>query len=229
MRSILKKIKSYAELSASEWEQLFAYIEYLGQTSGESYRLFRQEYGSILSGRHHIYLPLFYYGADALADFVGQNYPLLRAQGHAPLDWRLLPQPLHPYVRHHFAEDNRVVLWEDILKFFPARAAPDFTLPVPRHQDLVTIYEEGNPHKESGLHLHWQRLRCYSFISRLQTYRYLTKHKAKQDRFRFLTAEKLSGIFTNQDKSIYYFVYLTEADKIKAQNACQLLNQMFYG
>jgi len=228
LRAILKKVKQQTELSPSEWERLLVYIENLGQTSGESYGLFRMEYGFFLSGHYQFFLPEFYYGADHLADFIGQNYAFLSIQAQVPLDLALFPSELHPYVKRHFMTDAHPALWGELLALFPPLEATGTALPIPRAQRLVTIYEESNPRKETGLRLHWQRLHFYSFITRLQSYRYLTKNKAKQDCFRVLTPEKLRGIYTNREKSIYYFVYLTEADKIKAQNACKLLNHVFY-
>ena len=47
--------------------------------------------------------------------------------------------------------------------------------------------------------------------------------------FEVVGDDTLSGIFTNKEKSIYYYVYLTEASPARTENACRLLNQVFYG
>ncbi|MEN6351069.1 MAG: hypothetical protein ABFD08_16950, partial [Syntrophomonas sp.] len=94
---------------------------------------------------------------------------------------------------------------------------------------VVYIYEEANPFKEPGLKAHFERLGRYPFITRLQSYRYLTRNRASRDRIECREADRLGGIFSNKLRSIYYLIYLSEADSKKAETACQLLNSVFYG
>jgi hypothetical protein len=52
----------------------------------------------------------------------------------------------------------------------------------------------------------------------------LTRNKAHADKIDFVGPDRLGGIFTNKQKSIYYYIYLTEQNEVKARNACRILH-----
>jgi hypothetical protein len=102
-------------------------------------------------------------------------------------------------------------------------------LPEPRQKVLVYKYETANPYKETGLKSHFDRIGRYSFVSRLQSIRYLRGSKASEDKIELISGDCLGGIFTNKEKSIYYYIFLTENNALKAKNACRVLNLALYG
>lgn len=123
--------------------------------------------------------------------------------------------------------DSRLII-NQMLEAINKPTGDQGLLPRPRETDLVYKYEEGNPYKEIGLSTHFERLGRFVFITRLQSYRYLTRNKASQDRIQYVSPDCLGGIFTNKEKSIYYYIFLTEPDQLKAQNAARLLNLTLY-
>lgn len=215
MRSILRKLDSEQPLTADEYQRLMEYWQKLSIDSPESWQLLQQRYAARLP----------YQGPAELDDFI--NYlctdPSLIDRWEDSI--LLFPLALQPFLNAlKYSADGRFTRW---LKTLVQEGQPR-ELPISREKDIVIKYEEANPYKESGIKAHFDRLSRYPFISRLQTYRYLTRSKAVNDRIEYLRPDQLGGIFTNKEKSIYYYIYLTEADENKAHYACSFLNKVFY-
>lgn len=224
MRAILRKINRKEELSLSEYTELLNYIEKIRKESPDSYQVFYEKYAPILYQHYHTPIPKYVWGMDNLINYL-INHPHICEKYERAIPLDVFPQEAKPYLLDTFGETGLIIssLWSDIINPQVIRE-----LPRPRTGEIILKYEEANPFKEQGLKYHFDRLSRYSFISRLQTYRYLTRNKASFDRFEVIAPDCLGGIFTNKEKSIYYYVFLTEADEIKARNACQLLNYTFY-
>ncbi|MGI5880339.1 MAG: hypothetical protein ACOX6L_07070 [Syntrophomonadaceae bacterium] len=227
MRRILKKVKSGYNISDEEYRQLMDYIEQLGNDSFASYTVFHRQYASILYTAYAIYLPLFPVGLDELYEYLTKNYELIEKLSNLPATIGSFPPALHPFLNHCLNYDY--ALLQQLTKSLPAGLQKPLSLPGPRSGKAILKYEEANPYKEIGLKNHFERLARYSFVSRLQTYRYLTRIKATEDRIEVIGGDQLGGIFTNKQKSIYYYIFLTESDIEKANQACFLLNLAFYG
>lgn len=225
MRAILRKINKKEELSLLEYTELLNYIEKIRQGSPDSYYVFYEKYAEVLYLNYNTPIPRYVWDMDNLINFLINN-PHIYETYDKIIPLNVFPKEARPYLLDTFGETGVIIsdLWSNIIN-------PQVIneLPSPRKDDIIIKYEEANPYKEKGLKAHFDRLSRYSFISRLQTYRYLTRNKASFDRFEVIAPDCLGGIFTNKEKSIYYYVFLTEADEVKAKNACQLLNYTFYG
>lgn len=227
MRKLLRKLEHNRSLSAAEYNQVMDYIDQLQQTAPESYFLFCQQYGGILYKQYSTYLPRFPAGMDQLIEFLVRNSWACKEIAALPATLSSFPHALHPYLLymlHHDPSSLQSINIPDM-----AAAAESCSLPEPRKQSLVCKFEAANINKEAGLRAHFERLSRFTFISRLQSYRYLTRHKAAQDRIEVVDGQCLAGIFTNKEKSIYYYIFLTEDNLSKAQLACQTLNTALYG
>lgn len=214
-------------MTDGEYEQLMEYIDQMGRKSAQSYGLFYQQYAGILEDSYNTVLPRFWYGLDDVLNYLLANRHILDLPGKP--SWELFPPELQPYLKytfHHGGEKQHLLRWTEWLQ---KKGKDKLLLPRPRSGQVVCIYEEGNPYKEPGLKVHFERLSRYDFVTRLQTYRYLTRSKVSRDRIEVLAPDRLGGTFTNKDKSLYYFIYLTEEDPVKAENACQILSLVIEG
>ena len=227
MRRILKKIKQGQNINDEEYLQLMNYIEQLGGDSFASYTVFHKQYAAILFKTYAIYLPPFPVGLDELYEYLTQNHEAIEKLSDLPASITSFPPALHPFLNHCLNYDY--ALLQQLQKSLPDSLPKPLSLPRPRSREVIFKYEEANPYKEIGLKNHFERLARYTFVSRLQTYRYLTRSKAVEDRIEVLAVTTLGGIFTNKQKSIYYYIFLTESDFEKANQACYLLNLAFYG
>ena len=216
MRSILRKLDSGLQLTAEEYQSLTEYWHQLSVDSPESWHLFQRRYSTVMPYRNLAELDDFINCLCADPDLIDQWEDSILS----------FPLTLQPFLQAlKYSADGRFKSWlQDLVK----EGRPQ-ELPMNRDKDIVIKYEEANPYKESGIKAHFDRLSRYPFISRLQTYRYLTRSKAVNDRIEYLQPDQLGGIFTNKEKSIYYYIYLTETDEHKAHYACSFLNKVFYG
>lgn len=227
MRKLLRKLEYNHSLSAEEYDQLMDYIDWMRQKAPESYLLFCQQYGGILYKQYSTYLPRFPAGMDQLIEYLVRNPWAGKEIAELPATLASFPPALHPYLLYMLHHDPGSLQYINIPDI--TAAAQDCSLPEPRKQSIVCKFEASNINKEAGLKAHFERLSRFTFISRLQSYRYLTKHKAAQDRIEVVDGQRLAGIFTNKEKSIYYYIFLTEDNLSKAQLACQTLNTALYG
>lgn len=227
MRKMLRKLDLQQPLYDEEYALILNYIEDLRQSSPESYALFRQSYGSILFEDYAIYLPRFPAGMAELTEFLSGHPAAAQDIPALPESLSRFPVALHPYLL--YCSQTQPQLLSIVLDHvLTAETAREVSLPRPRQQEVVYKFEDSNPYKEPGLKTHFDRLSRFSFVSRLQSYRYLTRNKASRDRIEVVDGQTLGGIFTNKEKSIYYYIYLTEDDPSKAKRACRLLNDVFY-
>ncbi len=215
MRSIFRKLDREQPLTSEEYQQIMEYMQKLCLESSESWQLLYDRYAAAL----------IYQGPADLDDFINflcANPDLIDQWESSILLFPPALQPLLLFLKS--SADYRFKTWlKDLLHESKVEE-----LPAAREKDIVIKYEEANPFKESGIKAHFDRLSRYPFISRLQTYRYLSRSKAVKDRIEYLQPDQLGGIFTNKEKSIYYYIYLTEADEKKARYACSFLNRIFY-
>lgn len=204
------------------------YYHGIRHSSPESYALFYNDYADTLFREYFIWLPP--YKVD-FSDFVTllRNRPALRSHlnGENPGPDEF-PTEYRQFLDDLLGQADSLLLINSLLETVNQQEQGQ-NLPYPREIDLTCIYEDGNPYKEIGLKTHFERLGHFNFITRLQSYRYLSKSKASQDRIQYISPDCLAGIFTNKEKSIYYYIYLTEADQLKAKNAARLLNLALYG
>lgn len=228
MRIIFRKVNHQQQLSSDEYCRLMKYAEHLRSISAESYELFYERYALLLYQEYSTYLPRFAGEIDDLINFLISEPEILSllAKGPAPLE--LFPDTLHDYLQHTLKSKLNYNSLVNLLTRLKDAENTILQLPQPRKTKPVLKYEDSNPYKEIGLKTHFDRLSKYSFITRLQSYRYLTRNKASYDKIEFLAPDRLGGIFTNKEKSIYYYIFLSEADPIKTRNACQVLNLAFY-
>lgn len=229
MRRLLKKITKNEILSDYEYQQVLGYVEELRYQSPESYLVFYEQYANFLFRHYNTYLPRFAYGRDDFIDYLLLNPEMIKYLQSEPPIINLFPVRFHPYIQYALMKNHKIQTILAIINLLRQNIENDNCLPVPRTEKIVYKYEDANPYKERGLKTHFERVARYSFVSRLQSYRYLTQHKSKQDRIEPISADQLGGIFTNKQKSIYYYIFLTEADEVKARNACQVLNLVLYG
>lgn len=228
MRGIFVKLQRRQELTTDEYRKLMDYADALRLDSPDSYALFYDRYASVLYRDYAIFLPRFNYGIDDLIDFLISRPDALESLEKAQLDRDLFPGRLHPYLEYLCASGPANHEFQGILQFLKPHRTLLGQVPPPRSHPLVCKYEDANPYKEIGLKQHFDRLGRYSFVTRLQSYRYLSGRKARMDRIEYVAPDRLGGIFSNKEKSIYYYIYLSEADPIKAVNACKLLNSIFH-
>lgn len=228
MRKILRKLEHSRLLQVEEFDQLMDYIDQLRQNTPESYALFCQQYGGVLYEQYFTYLPRFPAGMDELTEFIVRNPSARKAVAALPSALSSFPPALHPYLMHVLYHDPLSLKSLDIPEAI-AFPGDSYSLPEPRKQPVVCKFEASNTNKEAGLKAHFDRLSRFTFVSRLQSYRYLTRHKAARDRIEVVDGQCLGGIFTNKEKSIYYYIFLTEDNLDKAHLACQTLNSALYG
>ncbi len=229
MRIIFRKLYRQEALNEDEYNKLMYYIDDLRVTSPESYMLFYERFASILFREYHIYIPRFAYGMDDVYDHLINNPLIVEELKNNSSFETLFPPYLHEYLEYSYPNGidiSSILAQLEIMK--PANAT-QFVLPVPRRKSLVCKYEGANPYKESGLKSHFDRIGRYSFVSRLQSIRHLYGNKASDDKIELISDDCLGGIFTNKEKSIYYYIFLTEKDILKASNACRMLNMALYG
>lgn len=229
MRPVLRKISDRVPLAPREFRQLIDYVEHVRAHGEASYQVFRQNYGSVLYELYGIYLSRFGTGRAELAEFLFANPGVARTLRGTPLPVNAFPTRFRGYLREEYGESLQPSDVEDILRWLPGDKDKDAGLPREREQEPVLVYEAGNPGKEWGLQQHFERIARHRFVTRVVSVRYLARGKAKKDRFEVRGDDVLGGIFTNREKSIYFMVYLTEAEPSKTANACQLLNLVFYG
>jgi len=228
MRSILKKLNQGEILNDVEYQKLIDYAVNLMYNSPESYRVFYEQYASLLYCDYSTYIPRFRQGFDDLLDYLLKHREVMQFLQFQPLPLQEFPTELHAYLQYTFSRQADMQSLQAVLRNLEREIPETSALPRPRTRPIVYKYEDDNEGKEIGLKTHFARLERYTFITRVQTYRYLTRNKAQSDRFEFVDADCLGGIFTNKYKSIYYLVFLSEKDVRKAENACRVLNIAFY-
>ena len=229
MRAFIRRLYRRQFLNEEEMDSLRHYAERLRSTSLPSYELFYERYAPILHRDYNIHLPRSNYGVDDLYDFLLAHPALIDQLRTQPPDLAMFPVYLHDQFGSAQGLDVLYTTILPALEYIQAKAGAAQELPRPRLAELVVKFESGNPLKETGLKAHFDRLGGYSFISRLQSVRYLRGTKASQDRVEVISGDCLGGIFTNKAKSIYYYIYLTENDPAKAGQACRVLNRDLYG
>lgn len=228
MRKTFKKLDRREILTEDEYGRLMEYARQLCEEAPPSYELFYERYAAILARDYYTCLPRFHYGIDDLVNFLVHNPALILSDsGQFPLE--LFPVEYHPYLRYLFTDRMDYAFLKPVLDYLKASTVSTAALPATRTGPVVYKFEDSNPYKEIGLKVHFDRLSRYQFITRLQTYRYLTRNKASHDKIEVLAGDRLGGIFTNKEKSIYYYLFLSEKDIHKAENASRLLNLAFYG
>lgn len=229
MRSILKKINRSAPLDSDEYRRLLEYFEDLRHSSPESYALFYHDYADVLFRDYRIWLPRFAVDFADLINLISGHPELLDSLVGEHLEPDSLPQEYRTLLKEILGQADSQRLLGQLMQIIEQPVPGQHALPRLNAQSPVYIYEDANPYKEIGLKTHFERLGRFGFITRLQSYRYLTRHKANQDRIQYVSPDCLGGIFSNKEKSIYYYIFLSEADQIKAENAARLLNLTLYG
>lgn len=229
MRAILRKLYRHQALDDEEYSSLMNYADDLCHSSPESYALFYERFAALLFQDHYTYLPRFAYGSDDFYDFLLKNPDLLEDMRTNSLPLDLFPAHLHEYLRFAYGDRIEASSVHSRLEFIKPDHSSAFCLPEPRSKNIIIKYEGANPFKEIGLKSHFDRIGRYSFVSRLQSVRYLRGNKAREDKIEVVADDCLAGIFTNKEKSIYYYIFLTEKDPCKALHACQVLNEALYG
>jgi hypothetical protein len=229
MRIIFNKLYRQQALNEEEYSNLMRYAEELGSSSPESYLLFYERFATILYQDYHSYLPRFAYGIDDFYDYFINRPELMEDLKNNSLSLDAFPLCLQDYLEYTYPDglDASTILPQ--LELMKLDNTKSLDLPEPRQKALICKYESANPYKETGLKSHFDRIGHYSFVSRLQSIRYLRGNKANEDKIELLSGDCLGGIFTNKEKSIYYYIFLTETHVIKAQNACRVLNLALYG
>ena len=228
MRLIFRKLYRQQFLGDEEYRCLMEYADHLRSVSPESYLLFHDRFATILSRDYNTFIPRFAYGIDDFYDYLLNKPELIEDLKSNSLSINSFPNFLHDYLEYTYPYgfDNSTILSHlEIIQL----DTKSLELPEPRQKDLVIKYESANPYKETGLKSHFERIGRFSFVSRLQSIRYLRGSKASEDRIEFVAGDCLGGIFTNKAKSIYYYIFLTEDNTVKAQNACHVLNLALYG
>jgi len=229
MRVIFRKLYCHQSLNEGEYGRLMQYVDELLAVSPESYMLFYDRFAAILYLDYHTYLPRFAYGIDDVYNYLLNNPSLINELKTKPLSIDQFPSYMHEYLAYAYPNNIDASSILPQLEFMKPNNTESFDLPEPRRKTLICKYEEANPFKEIGLKTHFDRIGHYSFVSRLQSVRYLRNNKANEDKIEVVSGDCLGGIFTNKEKSIYYYIFLTENDNAKALNACRVLNQALYG
>lgn len=229
MRAIFNKLLRQQRLSQYEYEILMEYTKNLQASSTPSYQLFLHRYGEMLYQQYSTYLPQFEYTlGDVISLLAAQPQLIIHAE-QRPIPWQYFPPAYQPFLKSCTEATPEGRLFYAIVDEMAVKPELLAELPRARDGEAVMLFEDHNPYKEPGLKAHFDRLARFSFVTRLQSIRYLTLHKAKQDRVEVVAEDRLGGIFTNKDKSIYYYIYLTEASQAKAREACDLINLVLYG
>ncbi|MDD3365397.1 MAG: hypothetical protein PHZ03_10485 [Syntrophomonas sp.] len=229
MRLIFRKMYRQQALSEEEYSNLMRYADELRSTSPESYLLFYERFAAILYRDYNTFVPRFAYGIDDFYDYLINRPDLINELKNNTLSIDAFPLCLHDYLVYTYPGglDTSTILSH--LEFMKFDNTSSLELPEPRQKALVYKYESANPYKETGLKSHFDRIGRYSFVSRLQSIRYLRGNKASEDKIELISGDCLGGIFTNKEKSIYYYIFLTEDNALKARNACRVLNLALYG
>jgi hypothetical protein len=229
MRVILRKLYRHQVLNEEEYANLMHYAEDLRNSSPQSYALFYERFAAILYQDYYTCLPRFAHGIDDLYEYLLKNPNLVAELNSNSFSIEMFPSYLHEYLQSTYADGIMATSILPTLEFIKPDNDAIFNLPEPRSKSLICKYESGNPYKEKGLKSHFERIGSYSFVSRLQSIRYLRGSKASADKIEIVSSDCLGGIFTNKEKSIYYYIFLTENDPAKALNACRVLNGALYG
>jgi len=229
MRAIFRKLYRHQILTDEEYSNLMHYAEDLRQTSPQSYMLFYERFAALLFQDHYTYLPRFAYGSDDFYYFILKNPALMEELRINALPLDRFPSHLHEYLRFTHGDKVKASSILPHLESIQSASTAGFDLPEPRQKSIICKYEGANPYKEIGLKSHFDRIGRFSFVSRLQSVRYLHGNKAREDKIEVLSDDCLGGIFTNKEKSIYYYIFLTEKDPTKTYNACRVLNGALYG
>lgn len=225
VRGLLKKIERGHYLSEAEYGELLEYIENLQKTSPEAYTVFYDQYAFALYNNYNTFIPRFALGRDDFFNYLWSQPDMLKQLNQPNVPLTIFPSEFHPYLEYTFGSTVPIQAMQAALLLNKIGAKG---LPKPRSGEAVLKYEESNPYKEQGLKIHFERLARYSFITRLQSYRYLTGKKSAYDRIEYHSPDRLGGIFTNKQKSIYYYLFLSEAEEAKTRNACDFLNLILY-
>jgi hypothetical protein len=229
MGTVLQKITQHMPLGENELTRLTAYAERLRIKSPESYRSFYDLYADILYRDYDLCLTRFRYGRDDFYDYLMQNPDFLNNPADPLLSLEDFPPFLQEYLRYSYGSTIDQTAIHALQALLGGATPVDSDLPAPRQRDVVYKYENGNSYKELGLKSHFEKIGRQSFVSRIQSYRYLRGNKSSTDKIEVLGPDYLGGIFTNKEKSIYYYIFLTESNYQKAVNACRLLNTHLYG
>lgn len=229
MRAVLRRIQQKKRLTEDEYTRLISYSEDLRWNYPESYQLFYDLYVDLLFQDYDTFLPQFRYGRDDFYDYLLQNPDLFTIKPGQTLTREDFPPHLHEYLYKTYGNEISPDSIKSIQFLIVKNDAASLILPAARTKEPVYKYEAGNPYKEPGLKNHFERIGRYSFVSRIQSYRYLRGSKSTVDKIEVLSPDCLGGIFTNKEKSIYYYIFLTEEDYPKAINACRVLNAGLYG
>lgn len=225
----MRKVQQKKPLAEAEYAQLMNYAEGLRWNDAQSYQLFYDLYADLLFRDYDTYLPRFRYGRDDFYDYLLQRPELIQQLASGGLAIASFPAYLHDYLVYTYGDEVTFTSIEPWHVLWAEDNNAQLVLPAPREKDPVYKYEDANPYKEPGLKSHFEKIGRYTFVSRIQSYRYLRGNKSNTDKIEVLSPDCLGGIFTNKEKSIYYYIFLTEANYPKAINACQVLNTSLYG
>jgi len=215
-------------LDSDEYRRLVEYYEDLRRSSPESYALFYNDHADMLFRQYGIWLPPFVVDVSDLINLIVKHPELTASLTSEPMFLDEVPLEYRPFLGKMLGQPESRRLMIQLLQTAAQPESKEKTLPKPREQEPIYMYEDGNPYKEIGLKTHFDRLGRFNFVTRLQSYRYLS-HKASQDRIQYLSPDCLGGIFSNKEKSIYYYIFLSEDNQVKAENAARLLNLAVYG
>jgi len=224
---LLRKIKNHIPISLDEKKELILELERLSHFPNPGWKTLFNFYSDDLATAG-IVIPLFAVDPDNIYNWLLENPELLEKLKSDGIPAKDYPIEMADYLNYYYGDCLKADDVPELLLFHQENLLAD-ALPIPRSNPPSFKYEEGNPYKESGLKNHFERIARYSFVNRIQSYRYLTAHRASADRFEVVSEDTLSGIFSNKEKSIYYYVYMTERNQQRTENACRLLNQVFYG
>lgn len=224
MRHILRKITKGLSLSNIEEENLLSYCQNLRYKSPESYLVFYEQYRQRLFQKQHILIPNLDFGLDDIIDYLLQNQKYIALIKQEYFSEEFFPLYLRKYVHILMNEPKHYSFLLSIINEINNLDISLRELPQARKKNVVIKFEDANINKEIGLKHHFERIARYSFVNRIQSYRYLSSNKANQDRIDYYSPDCLKGVFTNKDKSIMYYIFLSEHDEIKAINACHILN-----
>jgi len=229
MKTILQKIEQLAPMAPEEYDALQVYTEDLRWHDPEAYRAFYQARAEDLARSYAFFLPRYSCGRDDFFDYLLQNPELAKNLAGSLQVADFFPPHLHAYLLDEYGSSIDVETLRHLQDALCAHFDAIWQLPAPRQKDPVYKYEDNNQYKEPGLKNHFERIGGYSFVTRIQSYRYLRRSKSVNDKIEVISPDCLGGIFTNKEKSIYYYIFLTEENESKAINACRVLNRSLYG